>query len=121
MKADVPFADCAECRIRDRMAERVRVRVPVEACVVRDIDPAEDEFASADEPVNVIADAEEIHEFVRALTIIITIPAAFARSWRRRKTCRDSPARVSIFTEPPADSTRRIPAAMSQRLTDCSI
>jgi hypothetical protein len=35
--------------------------VPIEAGIVRNIDAAEDELASADETVNVVADAEEGH------------------------------------------------------------
>jgi hypothetical protein len=35
--------------------------VAIEAGIMRDIDAAEDEFAAADEAVDVVADAEEEH------------------------------------------------------------
>jgi hypothetical protein len=47
MEADVALADGAERGVGDGMAEGVRVRVAIEAGIVRDIDAAEDELAPA--------------------------------------------------------------------------
>ena len=59
--ADVRFAERAEERIANRVHERVRVRMAVQALGVRNLDAAEDEFASRDQRVNVIANANVNH------------------------------------------------------------
>ena len=48
-------------RVANRVHERIGVRMAVEAFRVRDLDAAEDEFASRDQRVNVIADANVNH------------------------------------------------------------
>src|SRR5271163_498101 len=59
--ADVRFAKRAEERVADGVHERVGVRMAVETPRVRDLDAAEDEFASRDQRVNVVADANVNH------------------------------------------------------------
>src|SRR5277367_5599313 len=59
--ADVRFAERAEERIADGVHERVGVRMAVETLRVRNLDAAEDEFASRDQRVNVVADANVNH------------------------------------------------------------
>jgi hypothetical protein len=57
MVADVAFANGTECGIGDGVAEGVGVGMAIEAGIVRYIDAAEDEFAAANEAVDVVADA----------------------------------------------------------------
>ena len=57
--ADVAHRGGAEQRVDDRMGQHVGVGVAVEAELVRDGDPAEDERAPGHEPVRVPADARD--------------------------------------------------------------
>ena len=110
--ADVAFADRAEDRIGDGVAEHVGIAVAVEPVRVRDLDSAEDQFAPLGEAVDVVAGADEIH--------------SCARSWifpfhARTEILSGLSARVVISKRPPAFSTSSLPAATSHRLTLCSM
>src|SRR5208282_1588746 len=59
--ADVRLAERAEKRVANRVHERVRVRMAVQAFGVRNLDAAEDEFASRDQRMNVVANANVNH------------------------------------------------------------
>ncbi len=76
--ADVLLAERAEDGVANRVHERVGVRMAVQTLGVRNLDAAEDEFASRDQRVNVIADANVDHgqmiEFPRALTKKFWLP-----------------------------------------------
>ena len=78
--ADVRLAERAEDGVANRVHERVRVRMAVQALGVRDLDAAEDEFASRDQRVNVIANANVNHvqtvRILRALTKYISLRLA---------------------------------------------
>jgi len=58
---DVLLAERAENGVANRMHERVGVRMAVQALGVRNLDAAENEFASRDQRVNVIANANVNH------------------------------------------------------------
>ena len=59
--ADVFLADGAEDGIRDGVHEGIGIRMAIEALGVGDFNAAEDEFASGDELVDVITDADVSH------------------------------------------------------------
>src|SRR5437588_4851109 len=112
MMTDVVFADRAQQRIRDRVADHVRVRMPVESALVRNLDTAQDQFASGREPMRVvtISAADRAHSFksitpFQAMMLYLSFMSV----------------RGFISTVPPAVSTRIHPAAMSHRLMPCSM
>ena len=59
--ADVRFAQRAEERVANRVHQRVGVRMAVEALGVRNLNAAENELASRDQRMNVIANANMNH------------------------------------------------------------
>ena len=59
--ADVRFAKRAEKRVANCVHERIRVRMAVETFGMGNLNAAEDEFASRDQRVNVIANANVNH------------------------------------------------------------
>ena len=60
--ADVRLAQCAEECVANGVHQRVGIRMAVQALGVGDLDAAEDEFASRDQRVNVVADANVNHD-----------------------------------------------------------
>src|SRR4051812_25057128 len=65
MMADVVLAHGPEQCIGDRMADHVRVRMPVESAIVRDLDAAENEFSPGRETMRIvtISAADRAHSF----------------------------------------------------------
>ena len=61
MMTDVAFTDRAEQRIGNRVREDVRVGVSVQSARVRNLDPAEDEFAALRQSVRVVTNAGANH------------------------------------------------------------
>src|ERR1022692_1388616 len=59
--ANVRFAQRAEERVANGVHQRVGIRMAVETFGVWNLDAAEDEFASRDQRVNVVADANVNH------------------------------------------------------------
>ena len=103
---DVGFAGGAEEGIGDRVAEDIGVGVAVETERVGDHHAAEDEGAVHDEAVDIVAYAGGDHSRPRSNFPLEATMEYF--SGREAWGC--------MFTRPPAVSTRRIPAATSQRL-----
>src|SRR5687768_8111921 len=111
MVANICFTDCAENRIRDRMAEDIRVAMAVETMRVRNRHAAEDERAPFGELVHVVADADEVHSAGRSS--ILPFHA-------RTETLSGKSVRVVISKRPPAFSRMIFPAATSHKETLCS-
>ncbi len=111
--ADVAFADRAEHRVGDRVREHVRIAMAVEAVRVRDLDAAENERAAFREAMHVVADAGESH--------VLNSEIDDARLEATTEILSGLSSRGVISNFPPAASTRSLPAATSQRLTDCSM
>ena len=112
MMSDVAFPDCPKERVRDRVANHVRVRMSFEPAIVRNLDAAQDQFASRGEAMRVVtvADPNRAHSFKSitpfdAMTLYLSFMSV----------------RGFMSTRPPAVSIRIQPAAMSQRLMPCSM
>lgn len=112
MMADVTFADGAQERVRDRMADYVRIRMSFEAAIVRNLDAAQNQFSCRHEPMRVvtISTPDRAHSFKSITPFEATMLYLSFMS-----------VRGFMSTVPPAVSTRIQPAAMSQRLMPCSM
>src|SRR5687767_3273876 len=111
MVANICFTDCPENRIRDRMAEDIRVAMAVETMRVGNHHAAEDEGTAFGEGVHIIANADEVHSAGRSS--ILPFHA-------RTETLSGKSARVVISKLPPAFSRIIFPAATSHNETLCS-
>src|SRR5947208_12186568 len=107
MMSDIALAHRAEQRVRNRVADHVRIRMALQSAIVRNFDTAEDQFASRREAVCIVAisNAECAHSFksitpLDAMMLYLSFMSV----------------RGFISTMPPAVSTRIHPAAMSHRL-----
>ena len=52
---DVASAHGAQQRVADRVAQRICIAMPIEALVMRDIDPSEDQLASFHQAVHIVS------------------------------------------------------------------
>ena len=107
----VRFSGRAKNGIGNRMAQHIRVRVTIEPKRVGDFNPAENQGPVRDQAVNIIADAGGDHSSGRVTLPLVATMEYFSGwdSWGFNSTL------------PPACSTRRSPAATSQRLIMPSI
>ena len=112
MMADIAFADRAQERVRDRMADHIRIRVAIESAIMRNVDAAENQFPPRHQPMGVvtIATPNRAHSFKSITPFDATMLYLSFMS-----------VRGFISTVPPAVSTKIQPAAMSQRLMPCSM
>ena len=92
--------------IGNRMAKHIRIRVAIEAKRVGDFNPAKNQGPVGDQAVNIIADPCGNHSSGK-VTLPLEATMEYFSGW-------DSWGLSS--TLPPACSTRRSPAATSQRL-----
>lgn len=112
MMADVVFANRAQECIGDRVTDHVRIRMPFETTLVRNLHAAENQFSAGRKPMCIVtvATADRAHSFKSSTPFDATMLYLSFMS-----------VRGFISTVPPAVSTRIHPAAMSQRLMPCSM
>lgn len=112
MMTDVAFADRAQQRVRDRVADHVRVRMSVETAIVWNLHAAENQLPPGGEPMRIvtISAADRAHNFKSTTPFDATMLYLSFMSLRG-----------FISTVPPAVSTRIHPAAMSHKLMPCSM
>ena len=103
---DVRLPSRAKNSIGNRMAQHISIRMAIEPKRVGDFNPTEDQWPVGDQAVNIIADAGRNHSS-GSVTLPLVATMEYFSGW-------DSWGFNS--TVPPACSTRRSPAATSQRL-----
>ena len=113
MMPDIAFADRAEQRIGNGMAEDVGIGMSLQSAVVRNLDAAENQFAALRQPMRVVTNAAANHAHHNFKSITPFDATMLYLSFMS--------VRGFISTAPPAVSTRIQPAAMSQRLIPCSM
>lgn len=120
MMADIAFSDCSEEGVCDRVNENVGIGMTIQTEMMRDVYTPEHQGTPLNEAVNVVADPAERNQggcYVLAHSTERSTEPFHART----EILLGSSRRGVDSYLPPAASTRRRPAATSQRLTDCSM